>query len=387
MRHLTHLIVASALLTSSSTLFGQSNDIVDTAIQAGRFKTLVAAVQAAGLVDALKAKGPLTVLAPTDEAFGKLPAGTLESLLKPENKQQLVDILTYHVIPGAVRSDVVANLTGAASLNGQRIDISKSEQGVKVDAANVIQVDIDCSNGVIHVIDSVILPVTENIPTVASNSGSFSTLLAAAQAAGLVDALSAAGPLTVFAPTDEAFSTLPAGTIASLLKPENKQQLAGILKYHVVSGRVYSDDALQAKSATTLQGASISIVATENGAKVNDAVLLSTDLDASNGVIHVIDRVLLPSSVASAQLSARKMIAQAIAAGAPIFNSGHHAECAQIYSDTLERLLARNDHGMSAHVQQMVRSSLARSKSDTSMTSRAWTLRRALDSAYANSPR
>jgi uncharacterized surface protein with fasciclin (FAS1) repeats len=134
-----------------------SKDIVDTAVSAGSFNTLVAALKAAGLVDTLRGKGPFTVFAPTDEAFGKLPAGTVESLLKPENKGKLQSILTYHVVSGKVMAAQVVNLKSAKTVNGQAITISTGD-GVKVDGANVVRTDIECSNGVIHVIDSVILP-------------------------------------------------------------------------------------------------------------------------------------------------------------------------------------------------------------------------------------
>ena len=132
-------------------------DIVDTAVSAGSFNTLVAAVKAADLVDTLRGEGPFTVFAPTDRAFGKLPAGTVESLLKPENKGKLQSILTYHVVPGKVMAAQVVNLTSAKTVNGQAITISTGD-GVKVDGAKVLKTDIETSNGVIHVIDSVILP-------------------------------------------------------------------------------------------------------------------------------------------------------------------------------------------------------------------------------------
>jgi transforming growth factor-beta-induced protein len=269
-------------------------DIVDTAVGAGSFKTLVAAVQAAGLVDALKGDGPFTVLAPTDEAFAKLPAGTVESLLKPENKDKLVAVLTYHVIPAKAYAKDVVKLSSAVTLNGQAVQIQSSSEGVKIDNANVIKTDIACSNGVIHVIDSVILPSFDTIPAVAAKAGDFGTLLAAAKAAGLVDALSGEGPLTVFAPTDDAFAKLPEGTVAELLKPANKAKLAAILKYHVVEGRVFSGDAVKAGKAKTLQGSEVRISASDAGAKVNEAGLVAVDINASNGVIHVIDSVLLP---------------------------------------------------------------------------------------------
>jgi transforming growth factor-beta-induced protein len=269
-------------------------DIVDTAVCAGSFNTLVAAAKAAGLVDALKSEGPFTVFAPTDDAFAKLPKGTLESLLKPENKALLTSILTYHVVPGRVMAADVVNVSAAKSLNGQQIDITVNKAGVKVDNANVIKTDIATSNGVIHVIDSVILPSTDSIAVTAGKAGTFKTLLAAATAAGLADTLSNDGPFTVFAPTDEAFAKLPAGTIEALLKPENKDKLAAILTYHVVSGRVYASDALTAGSAKTVQGKSVHISARDGKAYINDAQIVATDIDADNGVIHIIDTVILP---------------------------------------------------------------------------------------------
>lgn len=133
-------------------------DIVQTAVSAGTFKTLVAAVQEAGLVDVLKGEGPFTVFAPTDEAFGKLPAGTVESLLKPENKQKLVAILTYHVVPGRVTAGEVVNLSSAKTVNGQVLRIRSGGGSVMVENARVTATDVMASNGIIHVIDSVILP-------------------------------------------------------------------------------------------------------------------------------------------------------------------------------------------------------------------------------------
>ena len=136
----------------------ESKDIVETAVAAGSFKTLAVALNAAGLVETLKGPGPFTVFAPTDEAFAKLPAGTVEDLLKPENKAKLVAVLTYHVVPGSVTSSQVVKMTSAKTVQGQSVTISSKEGKVKVDGANVVKADVMASNGVIHVIDSVILP-------------------------------------------------------------------------------------------------------------------------------------------------------------------------------------------------------------------------------------
>ena len=136
----------------------ETHDIVDTAVAAGSFTTLVAAVTAAGLVETLKGAGPFTVFAPSDDAFAKLPAGTVEDLVKPENKGTLTTILTYHVVAGKVMAKDVVNLTEAKTVQGSSVKIAVKEGKVSVDGANVVKTDIETSNGVIHVIDAVILP-------------------------------------------------------------------------------------------------------------------------------------------------------------------------------------------------------------------------------------
>jgi uncharacterized surface protein with fasciclin (FAS1) repeats len=150
-------LTASTMLAAPAFADGHSKDIVDTAVGAGSFTTLVAAVQAAGLVDTLKGPGPFTVFAPTDEAFAALPEGTVEDLLKPENLAKLQAVLTYHVVAGKVMSGDLSNGMTAATVQGADITIM-TEGGVKVNGANVVTADIEATNGVIHVIDAVILP-------------------------------------------------------------------------------------------------------------------------------------------------------------------------------------------------------------------------------------
>jgi uncharacterized surface protein with fasciclin (FAS1) repeats len=153
MLSLAFVVCASAIAGAE-----EKKDIVDTAVGAGSFKTLVAAVKAADLVDTLKGKGPFTVFAPTDEAFAKLPPGTVESLLKPENKKKLIAVLTYHVVPGKVMAKDVVKLTEAKTVQGSAVTVAVKDGKVSVDGANVVKADIETSNGVIHVIDAVILP-------------------------------------------------------------------------------------------------------------------------------------------------------------------------------------------------------------------------------------
>lgn len=366
----------SLAMAATITASAPAADIVDTAVQAGKFNTLAAALGAADLVDTLKGAGPFTVFAPTDDAFAKLPAGTVETLLKPENRDTLTGILTYHVVPGSVMAKQVVGLNGAKTVNGQRVDIAVDGSTVTVDGAKVIATDIQCDNGVIHVIDSVILPADKTIPETAAAAGSFGTLLAAVKAAGLAETLGSKGPFTVFAPTDEAFKALPAGTVESLLKPENKQQLIDILKYHVVSGRVYSEDALKAKSASTLQGSPIKVNVTSGGASINNAGLVKTDIDASNGVIHVIDAVLLPPAKGA---NARQALHDAVAHGAPLYNAGHHAECARVYEQALHQLM---QSPMDPSLKHQMSTVLTSASHQGCASTRAWTLRRGIDQMY-----
>jgi uncharacterized surface protein with fasciclin (FAS1) repeats len=272
------------------------NDIVDTAVKAGSFKTLAAALKAAGLVETLKGKGPFTVFAPTDEAFEKLPSGTVETLLKPENKEKLIAILTYHVVAGNVKAADVVKLKSAKTVQGSDVKITVAEDKVMVNDANVVKTDIACGNGVIHVIDTVLLPKEpqSDIVDTAVKAGSFKTLVTAVRAAGLADTLKGKGPFTVFAPTDEAFAKLPEGTIETLLKPENKDKLVAILTYHVVAGNVKAADVMKLRSVETVLGQTVAIDAAD-GVKVNNANVVKADIDCGNGVIHVIDTVLLPS--------------------------------------------------------------------------------------------
>ncbi len=150
-------LTAAVSLSAPAFAGGMSKDIVDTAVEAGSFTTLVAAVQAAGLVETLKGDGPFTVFAPTDDAFAALPEGTVEELLKPENKELLTSILTYHVVPGKVMSTDLSDGMTAATAQGSDVTI-KTMGGVTVDGANVVTADIETANGVIHVIDQVIQP-------------------------------------------------------------------------------------------------------------------------------------------------------------------------------------------------------------------------------------
>ena len=371
----------------------EDKDIIDNAVTSPDHTTLVAAVQAAGLVDTLKGPGPFTVLAPTNAAFDALPDGTVETLLKPENKDQLVKILTCHVIPAkALSTDIVSmveqdgGMHEVTTVGGCKLWL-KTENGTVTitdengGVANVTIADVVQSNGVIHVIDAVLLPAadaaaaedamasddamssdamsgdamsgdamaadsmateepmaddamasdamaaddaatgpegdfpmvggaamypTSNIIENAVNSADHTTLVAAVQAADLVEALSGPGPFTVFAPTNAAFDKLPDGTVATLLEPENKDQLTKVLTAHVVAGKLSAADLVAKAKAMggrynmqTLSGDALTAVLKGSHVYIFDeaggaALVTIADVNQSNGVIHVIDDVLLP---------------------------------------------------------------------------------------------
>ncbi|HOA21302.1 MAG TPA: fasciclin domain-containing protein [Anaerolineaceae bacterium] len=290
---LTDILAANGVIHVIDSVILPPKDIVETAVADGRFTTLVAAVQAAGLVDTLKSEGPFTVFAPTDDAFAKLPEGTVAELLKPENLESLQNILLYHVVPGSVKAEQVVTLENAETALGPKVSIKVEEGKVFVNDAEVIITDIQTYNGVIHVIDSVILP-PKDIVDIAVADGRFTTLTAALEAAGLVETLKGTGPFTVFAPTDDAFAKLPAGTVEELLKPEKLEALKNILLYHVVEGRVRADAVVSLESAKTVLGQDLVIKIEDGKVYINDAQVIITDIEALNGVIHVIDTVLLP---------------------------------------------------------------------------------------------
>jgi transforming growth factor-beta-induced protein len=277
-------------------------DIVDTAVAAGKFTKLAAALKAAGLVDTLKGPGPFTVFAPTDDAFAKLPAGTLDTLLMPANQAELQAVLKFHVVSGEAKAADVEQLIAVKTLFGKDVKIAVSSGVVQLtdgagNTVNVTTADVIASNGVIHVIDGVLLPPTpsKDIVDTAVAAGKFTKLAAALNAAGLVSTLKGAGPFTVFAPTDDAFAKIPADQLTALLDPANKAELTSILTYHVSSGALEASDVAKVTSAPTVNGKPVTVSASGGTVTLNgSSKVIAYDVEATNGVIHVIDTVLTP---------------------------------------------------------------------------------------------
>lgn len=263
-----------------------NKDIVATAASDGRFQTFVRALRTANLAETLKQKGPFTVFMPVDEAFKKLNPDVGTRLFNDTSR--LRKMVKYHVVPGRVTSSDMERLDAIQTWLGRRLAID-SARGLKVDGARVVRADLECRNGLIHVIDAVLVPRDDLIET-ARKAGTFATFLKALEAAKLTDMLRKAEPFTLFAPTDEAFGKLPAETLQRFL--EDPEKMKSVLTMHLVRGSVPTAELAKMESVKTLHGAEIRIDASE-GLKVAGANVVKADMAAANGVIHAVDAVIL----------------------------------------------------------------------------------------------
>ena len=298
------IIMMSLVLIPGASVAAQEQDIVAIAAGSEDFTILTAALETAGLTEALQGEGPFTVFAPTDAAFENLLSALSISAEDLLAQPQLADVLLYHVVAGLVMSGDLQNGMTAETLGGQMITVDLSE-GVKINTSAVITADIKASNGVIHVIDTVLIPETfqlasataplPSIVDIAVSNPDFSILVAALAKAELVEALQAEGPFTVFAPTNAAFEALLGELGITAEELLGQPQLADVLLYHVVSGAVLSTDLQNGMTAETLGGQSITVDLTD-GVKINKSAVEIADIQASNGVIHVIDSVLIPET-------------------------------------------------------------------------------------------
>ena len=292
------------------------DNLVQVAASNGQFKTLVNLLVVSKLDKVLQSHEEFTVFAPTDEAFAKLPPETLASLLEPAGRETLKSILTAHVVKGTTSlGDLQRPAEGKPlkTLEGTTFRLVGDGLQPMFGNAQVIVPNVRASNGIVHVINEVLMPgpKQENIVELAKSAGSFNTLLAALTAADLASVFTGETPYTVLAPTDEAFSKVPKATLESLLLPENKETLVRILKYHVIAGSVSAKDAIGASKAKTLEGSPVSFELRDGMLSVNDAKVVKNDLSASNGVIHVIDNVLIPpSGVSSGKHTSAKIPAK-----------------------------------------------------------------------------
>jgi uncharacterized surface protein with fasciclin (FAS1) repeats len=271
----------------------ETKNIVETASANEDFETLVDALVAAGLDETLSDEtSEFTVFAPTDDAFAKLDSAYLTNLVE-NDITNLTKILTYHVVSGTVMSTDLSDGMRAETVQGKYIDITIEDGSVYINDAMVTTADIECNNGVIHVIDTVLVP-KDNIVETAIGNEDFETLVTAVVAADLVDTLSdESTQFTVFAPTDDAFAKLDPTFLNNLVNNDTAN-LTAILTYHVVPGVVLSTDLSDNMTATTVEGTDITVRIENSTVYINDAMVTTPDIECSNGVIHIIDTVITP---------------------------------------------------------------------------------------------
>jgi transforming growth factor-beta-induced protein len=269
-------------------------DIVQAVTNNSEFSTLATALQKANLTDTLNSTGPFTVFAPTDAAFAAANQTLLNQLMSSNDTTNLTKLLTYHVIPSLI---VLGNGTGnmtAATVEGGNLLIKANGDNFTVNNAKVVGATY-ATNGVIYTVDKVLMNPKTIVET-AMEDGNFTKLVAALQAANLTAALNGTGPFTVFAPTDAAFNALDQATLQKLLTTD-KDNLSAILQYHVVPGTVYSFDIVNNMTVATLNGLPLNITVEGNQIMVGNATVQMTDIVTTNGVIHVIDKVLMPPNM------------------------------------------------------------------------------------------
>tara|TARA_B100002052_G_scaffold196097_1_gene178846 strand:- start:16298 stop:17638 length:1341 start_codon:yes stop_codon:yes gene_type:complete len=275
-----------------------TNSIYDIVSNSNDHTTLKTAIDACALDGVLSGSGPFTLFAPTDAAFNLLPAGTVTALLN--DIPQLTNILKHHVVADSVMSGMLSNGQIVTTLLGTDVTVTINSSGVFVDNAQVTMVDLVADNGVVHVIDAVLLPPTPQTNTIydiVSNSADHTTLKTAIDACALDGVLSGSGPFTLFAPTDAAFNLLPAGTVTALLN--DIPQLTDILKHHVVADSVTSGMLSNGQIVMTLLSTDITVTINASGVFIDNAQVVVADIVADNGVVHVIDAVLLPSNTST----------------------------------------------------------------------------------------
>jgi len=287
---------SSAMSTSQSIMTSSksSQTCVAIAQSDSNFSTLVTAIQTAGLAGTLSGTGPFTIFAPTNTAFSSLPAGLLNNLLS--NKTALTQVLEYHVVSGDLNASQVISAKNLTTLEGGSLPVADSNNTVKIGVATVVQPNIQCSNGVIHVINSVLVPPGIMNIVQTAEYYNFSTLVKAIEAANLTSALSGnSSKLTVFAPTNEAFANLPSGVLNYLLS--NTTALSQVLTYHVAAGYLTAESVESMSSIKTLQGSSLPVNVSMGMVKIGIATVTMPNIVASNGIIHVINTVLVPGGI------------------------------------------------------------------------------------------
>ena len=371
---------------SSGDSADQSNSLGSVANAAG-LTTLLDLVAAAGLE--LPQGERVTILAPTNDAFAALPAEKVKFLTSSEGRSLLRTVLSHHITTTARSSANILDSRGLDMLSGQRITVSPGT--LQVGGASLLAADVPFDRGVVHVIDSVLIPETRTVEQIVAEDPRLSTLAAALGAGGLTGQLGPRndGPWTLFAPTNDAFAALPDGTLETLLQPDQRMALANILAYHVIPARIQQRELLSSGSLRPLNSASLDVGIVDGGLALNRSTrIVTADIQASNGVIHLIDSVLLPpaamdesSDTVVAIPSILRVLEQTVELGAPLYNEGNPAACAAAYEIALRAVIELSGNELGPNLGRELRRAIAEG-SEREPAERAWRLRNAIDLAY-----
>ncbi len=380
-------------LTAEDAAPAAGSDLGTVAKSAG-LTTLLALVEASGLQ--LPADGRVTVFAPTNKAFEAIPADKVKFLTSEEGLPTLRAILKHHVLPEALDSGSLLQRRGVLALSGQNLQVDP--EALTIAGATFLKTDVSFDRGTVYVIDRVMIPETRSVAEIVSQDPRFSTLLKALTAAGLAEQLGSGneGPWTVLAPSNEAFAALGEETIKALLADPAK--LANVLGAHVIPSRIRRSDMIAQRSARTLLGRdAVSFSLADGKIAVSGSGIIASDIEASNGVIHIIDRVIIPTPQSAANSSAERtkespmsvsgLIELAIERGVPLFNDGNQAAAAAIYEVAITSLVDLASDAVGNDGIERLRLALAEGAVEKDATKRAWIYRRAMDRVHKDASR
>jgi uncharacterized surface protein with fasciclin (FAS1) repeats len=351
--------------------------------------TFLSLVEVSGLQ--LPADGRLTIFAPTNKAFAAIPAEKVKFLTSNEGWATLRAVLKHHILPMALDSGSLLQRRGVLALSGQNLPIDG--EGLTIAGASFLKTDVPFDRGIVYVIDRVLMPETRSVAEIVSQDPRLATLLKAVTTAGLAAQLGSEneGPWTVLAPSNEAFAALGEETIKALMA--DPSQLAIVLSAHVIPSRIRRSDMIAQRSARTLLGRdTVSFAMIDGKITVAGAGIITADVEASNGVIHIIDRVIVPDPPAAKNLPAEGikrnalgvsgLVELAIERGVPIFNDGKPEACAAIYEVTIAAIVDLAPEAVGHDGVERLRLALAEGEAEKDATKRAWIFRRAMDRVY-----
>lgn len=377
----------------------QRESLAAAARSAGRFDTFMRLAEAAELATLLEGTQFHTLAAPTDRAFDALPTGTVGALLRPEHRAKLEALVKFHVISGNHSAAALSTRRHISTLNGQRMALDVDGLTLKFAGAPLAMPSIACRNGMLHGVDQVLLPVADELTGVLEVEGEFSTLIQLLKQTGLHDALADGDDvLTLFAPTDEAFERVPTDLLARLVQPKNEQLLKSVLMHHIVEGRLYSQTLLSGEAPRSLEGSRLDTAAIAAPSGQGQPLIVAADLEGTNGVVHKVNRVILPPRIETTLLKPVERTAQspdaaprarwqaaletAVADGKQLYQDGAHAACADRYEETIRQLLQTTNESDLPRARTALLEALTASDRQETSTARAWVLRRGINRAY-----